>query len=314
MLVFPVWKAREFTPSDDLCFVLMPFQRRAVVRVYKEYVCPVLRELGLKPRTAAEFHGTDVVEDIWRRLNEARIVVADLTGKSANVMYELGVAHALGKPAVLLSADPGKTIPFDISRFRHILYKRSPVSKLQKMQEELRLHVEELLEENPTSSRLLGYIHDSAETWVSRYHDSLALAPEGFLNLARLHADPGTLSGLEVAFCLATAAHYGSVDNMVYWGRYCARLPEAAHQIAFVVAKKLRRPRYRIAKLVEQFPSSSKARALRTILQQGDRVKKGLVTAIRKGTVTSYVSRNQGRDLDKPLRNVLLEEFKDIVI
>jgi hypothetical protein len=38
-----------------------------------------------------------VMQDIWKSICEARIVLADLTGFNANVMYELGIAHTVGK-------------------------------------------------------------------------------------------------------------------------------------------------------------------------------------------------------------------------
>jgi hypothetical protein len=40
-----------------------------------------------------------------------------------NVFYELGYAHALGKPAVLLiRRESGRDIPFDIRGYRAIVY------------------------------------------------------------------------------------------------------------------------------------------------------------------------------------------------
>jgi hypothetical protein len=48
-------------------------------------------------------------------------VVADITGRNPNVFYELGIAHTYGQRVVLL-AQGTEDIPFDLQRFRHILY------------------------------------------------------------------------------------------------------------------------------------------------------------------------------------------------
>jgi nucleoside 2-deoxyribosyltransferase len=47
------------------------------------------------------------------------VVVAEITPVNANVFYELGYAHALGKQTILL-AERGRTLPFDVSGYRCI--------------------------------------------------------------------------------------------------------------------------------------------------------------------------------------------------
>jgi hypothetical protein len=50
--------------------------------------------------------------------------LADLTGKNPNVFYELGLAHALAKPVVLV-AETMEDIPFDLRALRIILYDKN---------------------------------------------------------------------------------------------------------------------------------------------------------------------------------------------
>ena len=53
----------------------------------------------------------------------ADLVVVDLTYQNLNVMYELGIAHALRKPTIILaSRDSGSTIPSDLAGFSYLLY------------------------------------------------------------------------------------------------------------------------------------------------------------------------------------------------
>ena len=49
------------------------------------------------------------------------MMLADLTGKNANVLYELGLAHAIDKPVVLLSQSMDD-VPFDLRALRVITY------------------------------------------------------------------------------------------------------------------------------------------------------------------------------------------------
>lgn len=51
----------------------------------------------------------------------ASIIIADITNRNANVFYELGIAHSLGKEVILI-AQGEEHIPFDLNRFRHCIY------------------------------------------------------------------------------------------------------------------------------------------------------------------------------------------------
>ncbi len=49
------------------------------------------------------------------------LVIADLTGLNPNFMYELGIAHALDKPVVLISQSR-KDLPFDLDKYEVMEY------------------------------------------------------------------------------------------------------------------------------------------------------------------------------------------------
>ena len=63
-----------------------------------------------------------IVEDIWKAIINAFVLVADCTGRNPNVFYEIGIAHAMGKPVVLLTQD-SSDVPFDVRHLRLIRYK-----------------------------------------------------------------------------------------------------------------------------------------------------------------------------------------------
>jgi nucleoside 2-deoxyribosyltransferase len=65
------------------------------------------------------------MDDITNSIRKARLIVADLTGRNANVFYEVGIAHALNKP-VLLMTQSIDDVPFDLRHRRALVYEYSP--------------------------------------------------------------------------------------------------------------------------------------------------------------------------------------------
>ena len=111
-------RVREFL---DTCFVMMPFGEW-FNRYYQEIYIPAIREAGFEPVRGDELFTTgSVVEQIWEQVNKSPVFLADLTGKNANVFYELGLAHAARKP-VVFTASNIDDVPFDLRHLRVIVY------------------------------------------------------------------------------------------------------------------------------------------------------------------------------------------------
>lgn len=111
-------RGREFL---DTCFVMMPFGEWPD-RYYKEIYIPAVKTAGFEPFRADElFHTGSVVEQIWEQIEKAKVLLADLSGKNANVFYELGLAHAAKKP-VVFTANNVDDVPFDLRHLRVIIY------------------------------------------------------------------------------------------------------------------------------------------------------------------------------------------------
>jgi len=105
----------------DLIFVLTPFH--PTYKKQFEVVASVCSDLGLRAmRGDEEFVQGDVFPHILRLITRARIVVAIIDGRNPNVFYELGIAHALGKPTILVAPTP-EDVPFDIRTKRLVLFK-----------------------------------------------------------------------------------------------------------------------------------------------------------------------------------------------
>ncbi len=111
-------RVREFL---DTCFVMMPFGEW-FDRYYQEIYVPAIKEAGFEPVRADELFTTgSVVEQIWDQIEKAKLLLADLSGKNANVFYELGLAHADRKPVVFTSSNT-EDVPFDLRHLRVIIY------------------------------------------------------------------------------------------------------------------------------------------------------------------------------------------------
>jgi len=79
--------------------------------------------------------------------------VADLTGGNPNVYYELSVRHGAQLPVVLI-AEEGTKLPFDISQSRVIFFDHTDLNSAGKAKDELRSQLEASLDrppENPIS-------------------------------------------------------------------------------------------------------------------------------------------------------------------
>jgi len=102
-------------------FVLMPFDPEFDA-VFSNLVKPALEKVGYDVKRADSIlNQQNILKDIVRGIEEANLVVADLTSLNANVFYELGISHTMQKPTVLLTQS-SEDIPFDLSSYRVILY------------------------------------------------------------------------------------------------------------------------------------------------------------------------------------------------
>jgi predicted nucleotide-binding protein len=78
------------------------------------------------------------MQDIWKSICEARLVIADLSDFNANVMYELGISHTVGKDTILLceKSEDDVKFPFDLTHIRRIEYKNE-ISSTKKLEMDL---------------------------------------------------------------------------------------------------------------------------------------------------------------------------------
>ena len=108
--------------ATDSCFVMMPFAT-PLGDYYQKIYEPAIRKAGLNPiRADQDIFGTGkIIDQIWGGINSAKVLIAELTKRNPNVFYELGLAHALKKPVVLVSSNQ-EDVPFDLQHIRVIYY------------------------------------------------------------------------------------------------------------------------------------------------------------------------------------------------
>jgi len=118
--IFPIQKG--------LVFVLMPFDQE-LTRIYNTIVRPQIEQLDLTCRRADDLKSNQaIMYDVWKSICEAEIIFADITGLNPNVMYELGIAHALGKETIIINQkNEASRLPFDIAHIRIIDYENTAV-------------------------------------------------------------------------------------------------------------------------------------------------------------------------------------------
>jgi hypothetical protein len=105
------------------CLVFMPFTDH-FSWVLEELVQPAAEKASIDlVRIDLQDHFGDIVESFKQELLEADLVIAVVTGESPNVLYEVGYAHALNKPVLLLCQrnspkDDHQGMPFYVRNHR----------------------------------------------------------------------------------------------------------------------------------------------------------------------------------------------------
>lgn len=108
-------------PVDFFAFVLMPFASE-FDDVYRLGIKEPAAMLGIRAeRVDEQIYAEGILDRIYRQIETADIIIADMTGQNANVFYEVGYAHAKDKLCLLLTNDAAD-IPFDLKHKRHIVY------------------------------------------------------------------------------------------------------------------------------------------------------------------------------------------------
>ena len=126
--VNPIYRKKDYNYKPKQVFVAMPFNK-SCDQMYYQVWAPICNEFDYVACRADQPNEKHVNEPIINRIKrlvvESSILFADISGANPNVLYEVGIAHTIGR-RVILFCDSQQTqardLPFDIRSYEHIFY------------------------------------------------------------------------------------------------------------------------------------------------------------------------------------------------
>lgn len=117
---------KQFVTKEKQVALMMPFKPE--LDNVHDTIRIACNELGLTcVRADQVWANPTVMQDVFDLIYSSKCVVVDLTGLNPNVMYELGLAHALGVVVIPICSTETHS-PFDIAHHRHIKYKATNIT------------------------------------------------------------------------------------------------------------------------------------------------------------------------------------------
>ena len=148
-------------------FVIMPFAEE-FTPAYTDHLKPTVENLGLAIKRGDDFFSKrSIMSDVWSAMFNADLIIADCTGRNPNVFYELGLAHALDKPVIMITQSIDD-IPFDIRHLRVIVYEFTPRG-MKKLEDDLIDAITKLTgsEINSADLKIIEALYGVANSWVN---------------------------------------------------------------------------------------------------------------------------------------------------
>lgn len=116
--VFLIPEHENIEPT--LASAMMPFD--AAFDVVYDSIRQAAENANLRCRRADDiWENAAIIQDVVALIDRSRVVICDCSGRNPNVFYEAGIAHTLGREVILI-AQSGQDIPFDLRHLRFIPY------------------------------------------------------------------------------------------------------------------------------------------------------------------------------------------------
>jgi len=110
---------------EPYCFIIMPFKEEEFNQtIYSKVIKPFIEnEFKISCYRVDEDGLPDRIDNkIYSYILRASFIIAEVTTRNPNVMYELGLAHMLEKDCIILTQSPNSQVPFDIQRISAVPY------------------------------------------------------------------------------------------------------------------------------------------------------------------------------------------------
>ena len=114
-----------------LCFIITPIGdnesniRRHIDGIIDQAIFPALNNKFDISVAHRKYEIGSINDRIIKEIYEADLVIANLTDKNPNVMYELAIRYSFAKPAIVI-AEKGTKLPFDVIDENTIFYVNDP--------------------------------------------------------------------------------------------------------------------------------------------------------------------------------------------
>lgn len=142
---------------QNICFIVMPFDS-LFQNQYERVIKPAVEEIGFSCIRGDEIYERPrIVDDIWKSIRSSRLVIAELTGKNPNVLYEVGLAHAIGKPVIIMTRNE-EDVPFDLKSLRYLYYDTNDPYWGENLKKALMLLIKNIVKENELNTYLEGIV------------------------------------------------------------------------------------------------------------------------------------------------------------
>lgn len=189
--------------NKDKCFIITPIGddtdpiRRHIEGIIDAALRPALEDkydLVVAHRISEP---GSITKQIITEIYSAKLVVANLTNRNPNVMYELALRHNLGKPVIMI-AEKGTPLPSDIVMERTIFYQNDARGVI-----ELRESIaaaEKEIDYDKTESPIYNVLHDVLkDRQIIEFSESQSISQEDDGNATVLKYILQKLTNLEDA-------------------------------------------------------------------------------------------------------------------
>lgn len=153
----------SITEKQKSCFIITPIGndtdpiRRHVDGVIDAAIIPILKEFEYEARIPHRLSMPGSInKQIVQEIHDSDLVIANLTDKNPNVMYELALRHCLGTPAIMI-AEKGTELPFDINNQRTIFYVND-AKGVMVLQEDLRKSIKGITDSEDYKSPIVSVL------------------------------------------------------------------------------------------------------------------------------------------------------------
>jgi hypothetical protein len=127
LVTHPYYEGKGWKHEGSSVFVALQFDKTGD-SMYRKVYSEVVHGMDLRPYRVDQIQTAKdepIIDVIMRKIATCEFMIADVSDQNPNVMYEVALAHAIGKQVILCSRLPDNSQPqlaFDIRHKAHLFY------------------------------------------------------------------------------------------------------------------------------------------------------------------------------------------------